>query len=916
MNKIIPIFIFSLMFFGFVSGVVVDDEILKAFNDGADKVNVIVEKSDISNKIKILNNINIKKAIEKKDKFTAYISKEELKILTLDSKIDKIRMNFPLRIFLNESIGIIGANSTWNLKSNKINLTGTSQSVCILDTGINQTHPDFSGRILAEKCYCSVNGVPCCPNGAAEDNNATDDNGHGTHVAGIVGASGGVDGVATNIGLVIVKIMNGSGIGNSGDLESGIQWCLDNATKYNISVITASLGDNTIKYTSSNQNSCDTKASILTSKISTAFANNISVTIASGNDNWNDGITWPACISNATPISSTTKLDSISSFSDRNSLIKLFAPGGDGTLLGGINSTCITGDTDYKNGYCRKSGTSMATPMVAGAIAIINQYLSLTGQTKTPSQIEDTLYNTGFQFNESSNNFSRINIYNALLSLDVDAPNVTLISPTDNTININANQTFTCNATDWQLSNITLKIWNSTNALYYNTTSNLTGTANQTSFNVTNMSEGTYKWNCLATDNQSNSNYSISNFTLTIGGISTTLLSPTTNNYTKINDTNFSCEVYSETNSELKNITFYLWNSSGNLNYNSTKNISNFSNSTNLNFTFSNEGNYSWNCLSVNNASNKSWGENNFSIVYDITNPNLTITGSPADATSPLISRDFNFNVSDDNIKNCTLIINGTISQTNSSMNTSLEQTFTQTFTPGIYNWKINCTDFAGNTNSSSENSFTITVVPTTTSGGSSGGGGGGGGISTQASESTIPKTYNVTSSEISTGYTKKLKKDEKVNFSIFDFEGGKHLLTVNEVGTDYINLTIKSDPINIKLGIGQSTKLNLTSKNYYDLFIKLNSITNNIAELTIQLINESIEIKTTKTVVKEVVKTEVLKGKDYFWVIIVSIVILVSIVFVVIKSNSKKLKTRKTSKRKHGKKNKKKHGKIKKIKT
>ena len=78
MNKIIPIFIFSLMFFGFVSGVVVDDEILKAFNDGADKVNVIVEKSDISNKIKILNNINIKKAIEKKDKFTAYISKEEL----------------------------------------------------------------------------------------------------------------------------------------------------------------------------------------------------------------------------------------------------------------------------------------------------------------------------------------------------------------------------------------------------------------------------------------------------------------------------------------------------------------------------------------------------------------------------------------------------------------------------------------------------------------------------------------------------------------------------------------------------------------------------------------------------------------------------------------------------------------------
>jgi hypothetical protein len=146
------------------------------------------------------------------------------------------------------------------------------------------------------------------------------------------------------------------------------------------------------------------------------------------------------------------------------------------------------------------------------------------------------------------------------------------------------------------------------------------------------------------------------------------------------------------------------------------------------------------------------------------------------------------------------------------------------------------------------------------------------------------------------------LKKDEKVNFSIFDSDGARHLLTVNEIGVDYVNLTIESDPVNFKLGVGQSVKFNLTSADYYDLMVKLNSITNDSAELTIQLIDEPIEKVVEKFLDGEIVETVRVVIKDYFWVVIVLAVVLVAIVYVVIKNGkAKKLKGSK-AKKKNGK--------------
>jgi len=429
--------------------------------------------------------------------------------------------------------------------------------------------------------------------------------------------------------------------------------------------------------------------------------------------------------------------------------------------------------TWYDGGYSSQGGTSMAAPMVAGAIAVINQYLNLSDQTKTPLEIETILNDTGeiiSDAGESGEDYSRIDLDSAILSLDVDAPEIMLVSPEDNHINLTANQTFICNATDWQLANMTLEIWNST-GLYHNETNSLTGTANDTSFSLVNIPEEDYLWNCFGTDSLGNSAYGSANFSLTIGGVSMVLLSPENASHTSINDTNFSCQVLSASNYELTNVTFYLWNSSEDLIYNGSSEISGSDNTTTFNYTFSDEDSFVWNCFGMNNVSNSSWGENNFSITYDITNPSLTITSSPEDATSSSVEKSFGFNVSDTNLANCSLIVDGAISLTNSSIDSSVVQSFNQTFTPGTYEWNINCIDYAGNVNSSSESSFTITV-PAVTVSDSPGGGG--------SSSSTITPSPPAVEEEESVGdgideeeliNDSDVSDEEVANYSVHDEE-------------------------------------------------------------------------------------------------------------------------------------------------
>ncbi len=861
----------------------IKQEVLKEFEAGEEKVGVIIkleveEGKEINKEDAKTLEILKKLEVEGDEVYKNYIYKEvdekELEELKGNVYVEDISKSYKIEGFLQDSVGQINASITHSLKVSNINLTGTEQTVCVVDSGIDFTHPDLIGK--NKSCV-----IDCYNKTCVENCSMGDDCGHGTHVAGIVGASGGIIGVSPNISLIGVKVLdsNGDGSENALDLSRAIDYCVGQ----NVSVITMSLGTGLLY-----DSNCDELVSAWTESIDDAFAKNISVVIATGNQGNYNSIAAPACISNATPVGSVRK-DDLTIDYNRNSLVQILGIGYQ------INSTKVGG------GYIDYSGTSMATPHVAGVIAIINQFLNLTTRTKTPSQIEELLNSTGKIVNDASSdlNFSRINIYSAILSLDNLSPNVSLISPNNNNINLTQNQTFSCNASDWQLSNITFYLWNSS-GLVYNRTLNISGIFNKTIFNVTNLDHITYEWNCLAYDEKGNFASANSNFTLIIGGITTNLLSPLNNTYTNIN-VSFNCSAETELSKELTNITFFVWNSSNSLIYNLSQNKTGIINESIFNYNFTNQGVYEWSCQAYNNRS-ESIIKSNYTITYDVSNPNITLI-SPSDSssyTSNSQSIGFSYNVSDANeITNCSLVVNSLVSLTNTSINQSLVNSFTKSFSPGSYTWNLNCTDSGNNQANSSTRSFTVTALEDE---GGSGGGGGGGGISYL--------TYVPSIDETSKGYTKSLRKNDKVKFNIKE---DSHILTVIEIAGNIVNLTIQSNLTTLVLGVGQFKKLNLSSENYYDFYVKLNSIEDSNANLTIKEIYELIpekeekrvKINVEETITKNDEETEIHKEEllDFEFLMIgvfvlIGVFIIILLLIVIIKIRKKEVKIKKYKKK------------------
>ena len=813
----------------------IDEKVLEEIQEKND-VRVIIKLEEKSSYQKILNvdtkqqiidSLNNKVKHDFNNSVSAIIFEEDLVNLENNLNVKSIELVGIKQIFLQDSVPLINATPTWDLQINNVNLTGLDETVCIIDTGINYSHSDF-GNCYGENNVSSsckvIGGWDYCAddvNCTMVDSDPMDVHGHGTHVAGIVGANGSIKGVAPDIKIVMIKASNSTGTFWEDDLIKAVDWCVNNASAFNISVISMSLGGGLY------DSYCN--ADLLASSVNNAIANNISVVVATGNDAKSTHIASPACIQNSTAIGSTTKSDSISSFSNRNNLTDLFAPGSD------INSTIISG------GYSGNtwSGTSMATPHVAGVFALIRQFKKLeTGQILTPQNIENYLKNTGKQVNDSGNsnlNFSRIDVYSAILSIDETAPNVVLISPNNDSLLSPQNLTFKCNATDeLQLSNLTMRIWNST-SLYYENTTQALGNFLEVEFNFS-LIEDNYNWNCFSLDNKSNS--ASGNFSLTINEKFVTLSSPSNNSYTNVNDTNFTCNSQTDSVLQLANSTFYLWNSTGNLTYNETKNISGNSNETIFNFTLTNEISYLWNCLSYDNGSELIFADANFTLIYDITNPNITLV-SPADGDSSLTGTnnvDFEYNVSEENLANCSLIINDIEDQTNNSINISITNEFTKSLSVGSYDWKINCVDFAGNIQNSSARTLIINSPPSTSTSGSGGGGGGG-----SSSVGIISSTYKIDQEQIEQGVSKNLKINDKLKFNV---QNEEHGLIINKLSSNELTLTISSDPITLILKIGETKKVNLNNNEYYDLEVILNSIKNSRANISIESINEKIPVR------------------------------------------------------------------------
>jgi aqualysin 1 len=210
------------------------------------------------------------------------------------------------------------------------NFNGSGVNAYIIDTGIRKTHQDFGGR--ARHGFTSIN-----------DGRGSDDcNGHGTHVSGTVG--GGTWGVAKNVTLWAVRVLDCSGSGSNSGVIAGVDWVTGN--RATPAVANMSLGGGI--------------SSALDDAVRRSITAGVTYAIAAGNSNANACNYSPARVAQALTVGSTTSTDARSSFSNYGTCLDLFAPGSS------ITSAWNTSDTATNT----ISGTSMATPHVAGAAAL------------------------------------------------------------------------------------------------------------------------------------------------------------------------------------------------------------------------------------------------------------------------------------------------------------------------------------------------------------------------------------------------------------------------------------------------------------------------------------------------------------------------------------------------------------------
>lgn len=260
----------------------------------------------------------------------------------------------------------------------QLTYTGKDIGVCLLDTGISD-HPDFKGRIQMFVDFISNKKTPY------------DDNGHGTHVAGILcgdgSASGGkYKGVAPGCRIIAVKVLDRMGNGNKEDVLQAFQWILKNYQKYRIRIVNISVG--TIYRTW-----CDHH--LLSQGVEALWDQGLVVVAAAGNQGPKPGsITAPGSSKKVITVGSSDMLIGSAGVSGRGPTFEcvckpdLVAPGNRIT-------SCLPG-----GGYGIKSGTSMSTPFISGAIARMMEKDPLLTNVEIKMMLRDSTDDMGLPRNQ------------------------------------------------------------------------------------------------------------------------------------------------------------------------------------------------------------------------------------------------------------------------------------------------------------------------------------------------------------------------------------------------------------------------------------------------------------------------------------------------------------------------------------
>lgn len=353
------------------------------------------------------------------------VAPDALAALAASSDVVGVVEDMLLAPALNDSVPLIGADQAW-----AAGYDGSGFVVAVLDTGIESSHPFLAGKVIEEACF-SANAN--CPNslttqtgpGAGVPCTYALGCRHGTAVAGVAAGAGvSFSGVARGARLMSVQVSSlytGSACAGAGedpcakqalsDLIAGMERVYLLRTIHNLAAVNLSLGSLTeggSAYTSP----CDSGLPAMTAVVNNLRLAGIATIAGSGNNGFTDGMIWPACISSAVSVGSTTKADAVSSFSNSASFLSLLAPGES-------IQTSIPG-----GGFGWATGTSYATPHVAGAWAILKQ----KKPTASVSEILSALVRTGRPVLDTRNGITkpRIQLNLALLDLAPGTPIPTL----------------------------------------------------------------------------------------------------------------------------------------------------------------------------------------------------------------------------------------------------------------------------------------------------------------------------------------------------------------------------------------------------------------------------------------------------------------------------------------------------------
>lgn len=322
-----------------------------------------------------------------------------------------------LGLALTEVDRLIRANEARNV----FGVDGSGLAVAVLDTGLNTAHVDFAGRVLAQANFTDDNG------GDSQD--ATDGQGHGTNVAGIICADGDHRGVAPGAGVVPIKVLGNNGSGSFAAVEDALDWVLEHAAEHGISAVCMSLGAG-----NNMQDDAGASGSGTAERIRELRDRRVAVAIAAGNDYFShdsaQGMSFPAILRQCVSVGAvydefegafsyasgaqafSSGPDRITPFSQRlheavspECRTDIFAPGAP------VTSSGIQGP----RGESIQHGTSQATPVTVGVILLMQElHKKLAGELPEVDDLVDWMRRSAipiFDGDDENDNVDHTNLH-------------------------------------------------------------------------------------------------------------------------------------------------------------------------------------------------------------------------------------------------------------------------------------------------------------------------------------------------------------------------------------------------------------------------------------------------------------------------------------------------------------------------